>query len=162
VQAYMWLDIAVTRADKDPARFFRASAIDRRDKIAADMTSEQIAEAKHKAVKWLASHPLSDSRGAGDPFAKHVQAIARAERLMTKYRMKIYRPGDPVPRLWHTHDIFAADDAMAKTLAQERYDELAQELAQQQEPKIDDPTLVNYCLYDGERLVCETIPTKRR
>jgi hypothetical protein len=27
VQAYMWLHIAVTRADKDPARFFRASAI---------------------------------------------------------------------------------------------------------------------------------------
>ena len=62
MQAYMWLDIAVTRADEDPARFFRASAIDRRDKIAADMTSEQIAEAKHNAVKWLASHPLSDSR----------------------------------------------------------------------------------------------------
>jgi hypothetical protein len=64
VQAYMWLDIAVTRADKDPARFFRASAIDRREKIAADMTSEQITEAKHKALNWLANHSVLDNAGA--------------------------------------------------------------------------------------------------
>jgi hypothetical protein len=58
VQAYMWLDIAITRADKEPARIFRASAIGRRDKIAGEMTSEQITEAKAKALEWLANYPL--------------------------------------------------------------------------------------------------------
>jgi hypothetical protein len=79
---------------------------------------------------------------------------------MPQYRMKIYRSGVPSPRLWATRDIAAADDAAAKKLARERYDELARELAEQPKPKIDNPTLVNYCLYDGQRLVCETIPRK--
>jgi hypothetical protein len=81
---------------------------------------------------------------------------------MTKYRMRIYAPGDPEPRLWQTHDIFATGDDAAKKLAQERYDELSRELAQQQRPKMYDPTLVNFSLYDGERLVCETVRKDRR
>jgi hypothetical protein len=58
IQAYMWLEIAITRADKEPVRFFRASAIDRRNKIAAAMTSEQITEAKAKVLEWLANTPF--------------------------------------------------------------------------------------------------------
>ena len=76
--------------------------------------------------------------------------------------MRIYAPGDPEPRLWQTHDIFATDDDAAKKLAEERYDELSRELAQQQRPKMDDPTLLNFSLYDGERLVCETVRKDRR
>ena len=30
---------------------------------------------------------------------------------MTKYQMKIYRPGVPAPELWITCNIFAMDDA---------------------------------------------------
>jgi hypothetical protein len=74
--------------------------------------------------------------------------------------MKIYRADDPSPRLWVTKDIFADDDAAAKRLAQKYYDKLARELIEQKEPELDDPTLVNYGLYDGERLVCETIPRR--
>jgi len=74
--------------------------------------------------------------------------------------MKIYRPDDPARRLWVTKDIFADDDAAAKRLAQKYYDKLALELVEQKEPKLDDPALVNYGLYDGERLVCETIPRR--
>jgi hypothetical protein len=81
---------------------------------------------------------------------------------MTKYRMKIYRPCDPAPEPWQTHDIAAADDAAAKKVAQERFSELADELAQQEAPKVDDPTLVSYWLYDGNRLVCEITPKARR
>ena len=76
--------------------------------------------------------------------------------------MRIYAPGNPEPRLWQTHDIFATDDDAAKKLAEERYDELSRELAQQQRPKMDDPTLLNFSLYDGERLVCETVRKDRR
>ncbi len=80
---------------------------------------------------------------------------------MTKYKMKIYRPGVSAPEPWITCDIFARDDNEAKELAQENYDKRAQELAQQNEPRPDDPTLVNFCLYDGGRLVCETTPRMR-
>jgi hypothetical protein len=81
---------------------------------------------------------------------------------MTKYRMRVYAPCDPEARLWQTYDIFATDDDAAKKLAEERYDELSRELAQQQRPPIDDPTLANFSLYDGERLVCETVRKDRR
>jgi hypothetical protein len=74
--------------------------------------------------------------------------------------MKIYRSGYPAPRLWVTKDIFADNDAAAKRLAQKYYEELARELVEQKEPKLDDPSLVNYVLYDGERPVCETIPRR--
>jgi hypothetical protein len=84
------------------------------------------------------------------------------QRDMTRYRMRVYAPCDPEPRLWQTHDIFATDDDAAKKLAQERYDELSRELAQQQRPKMDDPTLVNFSLYDGERLVVETVRKDRQ
>ena len=79
---------------------------------------------------------------------------------MIKYRMMIYRAVTP-PKLWVTCDIFAEDDAAAKKLAQEEYDKRGQELVQQQKPKIDDPTLVNFCLYDGDRLVMETLLATR-
>jgi hypothetical protein len=72
---------------------------------------------------------------------------------MTRYRMRVFKPGHPEPELWQTHDIFAPDDVTAKTLATEQYDQLAAELAQSKA----DHDLVNFCLCDGERLVCETI-----
>jgi len=81
---------------------------------------------------------------------------------MAKYRMKIYCSGNPSPRLWMTKDIFAKNDAGAKEQAQKYYNDLVRELVRQKEPKLDDITLVNYALYDGERLVCETTPRMRR
>ena len=73
---------------------------------------------------------------------------------MTRYRMRVYKPGD---RLWQTHDIFANDDATAKHSAQQKFDELAAELAEQQHPKVDDPTLERFTLYNCDRLVCEIV-----
>ncbi len=70
--------------------------------------------------------------------------------------MRIYKPGD---RLWQTHHIFADDDANAKRLAQQKFDELAAELGGQQHPnKVDHPRLERFGLYDDDRLVCEIIP----
>jgi hypothetical protein len=43
-----------------------------------------------------------------------------------------------------------------------RFDRLSQELAQQKCPKLDDPSLVNFALYDGERLVYETVRKDHR
>jgi len=78
---------------------------------------------------------------------------------MIGYRMRIYKPGD---KLWQTHDIFANDDANAMRLAQQKFDELAAELAGQEHPnKVDDPRLERFGLYDGDRLVCEIIPDIR-
>lgn len=77
---------------------------------------------------------------------------------MIRYKMKIYHAGEYGPKLWITCDIFAEDDATAKKLAQEEYDKRGQELVQQQKPKIDDPNLVNFCLYDGDLLVMESLP----
>jgi hypothetical protein len=46
---------------------------------------------------------------------------------MTKYRMVVLKSG----LLWQSHDIFATDDATAKDLAQQRFDELATALFRQ-------------------------------
>lgn len=73
---------------------------------------------------------------------------------ITKYRMRVYKPGDC---LWQTHDIHADNDATAKCLAQLKFDELAAELANQEHPKIADPTLERFGLYDGDRLVYENV-----
>ena len=44
---------------------------------------------------------------------------------MAKYRMDIFKPGrkpgHPEPLLWRRHDIFASDDAAAKSKAEELY-----------------------------------------
>jgi hypothetical protein len=77
---------------------------------------------------------------------------------MIRYKMKIYRADEYGPKLWNTCDIFAEDDATAKKLVQGEYDKRGQELVQQQKPKIDDPNLVNFSLYDGDRLVMESLP----
>jgi hypothetical protein len=73
--------------------------------------------------------------------------------------MRVYKRGD---RLHHTYDIWADNDTTAKDLAQQKFDELAAELAGQVDPKIDDPTLEGFRLYDGERLICEPISVTRR
>ncbi len=78
---------------------------------------------------------------------------------MTKYRMRVYKPGG---HLWQTHDIFADDDRAAKRLAQQKFDELAAELADQKHPKIDDPRLERFAIYHGDRLVCEIVHRGRR
>ena len=44
VQAYMWWDLAANGGDKD--------AITNRDRIAGEMTPEQIAEAQRLAREW--------------------------------------------------------------------------------------------------------------
>ena len=77
---------------------------------------------------------------------------------MTKYRMKIYRPGEV---LWQTHDVRALDDASAKDKAQKLYADLAAELKGQDDPKIDDPRLERFTLYDGDRVVCEVVSARR-
>ncbi len=77
---------------------------------------------------------------------------------MTKYRMKIYRPGEV---LWQTHDVCAPDDASAKDKAQKLYVDLAAELKGQDNPKIDDPRLERFTLYDGDRFVCEVVFERR-
>jgi hypothetical protein len=46
---------------------------------------------------------------------------------MTKYRMVVLKSG----LLWQSHNIFAADDATAKDLARQRFDELATALFRQ-------------------------------
>lgn len=72
---------------------------------------------------------------------------------MTKYRMRVFCSGSPEPRLWQTHDIFAQDDATAKTEAQQRYDELAAELVRSNA----ELTLIDFSLCgEGGRIVCET------
>ena len=73
---------------------------------------------------------------------------------MTRYRMRVYKPGN---QLWLTHNILAEDDATAKQLAQQEFDKLAAELAGQQCPKVENPTLERFGLYDGNRLVCEVV-----
>jgi hypothetical protein len=73
---------------------------------------------------------------------------------MIEYRMRVYKPGD---QLWQTHPIFADDDATAKQLAHQKFDELIAELAGQKCPKVDDPTLERYGLFDGDRPVCEIV-----
>jgi hypothetical protein len=40
---------------------------------------------------------------------------------MAKYRMDIFKPGHPTPLLWRRRDIYASDDATAKTEAEELY-----------------------------------------
>jgi hypothetical protein len=72
---------------------------------------------------------------------------------MTKYRMVVYKAG----QIWQGHDISASDDATAKALAQQRFDELAAELRGQKNPKIGDPNLARFILYDGVRVVCEVV-----
>ena len=66
---------------------------------------------------------------------------------MTEYRMRVYEVGE---KLWQTQPIYAHDDGEAKARAQERYDELAKELREQNLPKLD-----RFILYDGIRVVCE-------
>jgi hypothetical protein len=73
---------------------------------------------------------------------------------MTRYRMRVYKSGD---QLWQTHDILAEDDATAKHLAQQEFDKLAAELVGQQCPKVEDPSLERFGLYDGDHLVCEVV-----
>jgi len=73
---------------------------------------------------------------------------------MTRYRMRVYKLGD---QLWQTHDILAEDDAAAKHLAQQQFDKLAAESAEQQCPKVENPTLERFGLYDGDHLVCEVV-----
>jgi len=73
---------------------------------------------------------------------------------MNRYGLRVYKSGD---QLWQTHDIFADDDVTAKHLAQQKFDELAAELAAQQHPKVDDPTLERFVLYNCDRLVCKIV-----
>jgi len=70
--------------------------------------------------------------------------------VMNRYGLRVYKSGD---QLWQTHDIFADDDVTAKHLAQQKFDELAAELAAQQHHKVDDPTLERFVLYHCDRLV---------
>jgi hypothetical protein len=72
---------------------------------------------------------------------------------MAKYRMVVIKSG----LLWQSHDIFAPDDATAKDLAQQRFDELAAALLRQRFPRIDNPALERFILYDGVRVVCEVV-----
>ena len=69
---------------------------------------------------------------------------------MTKYRMVVLKSG----LLWQSHDIFATDDATAKDLAQQRFDELATALFRQ---RVANPELERFILYDGIRVVCEVV-----
>ena len=39
----------------------------------------------------------------------------------------------------------------------QKFDELAAELAAQQHPKVDDPTLERFVLYNCDRLVCKIV-----
>jgi hypothetical protein len=71
---------------------------------------------------------------------------------MIRYRMLVYKSGD---LLWQTHDIFAEDEVTAKQLAQRNFRQLVAELVGQKDPEIDDPTLERFCLYNGQRLICE-------
>ena len=77
---------------------------------------------------------------------------------MTEYRMLVVRSG----LLWQSHDISATDDATAKALAQQRFDQLATELRRQRFPGIDDRTLERFILNDGVRVVCEVLAANRR
>ena len=70
---------------------------------------------------------------------------------MTKYRMVVLKSG----LLWQSHDIAAPDDATAKELAQQRFDELATALFRQ---RVANPELERFILYDGARAVCEVVP----
>jgi hypothetical protein len=74
--------------------------------------------------------------------------------VMSRYRLRVYKSSD---QLWQTHDIFAEDDATAKHSAQQKFNELAAELAGQEHPKVDDPTLERFVLYNCDRLVCEIV-----
>jgi hypothetical protein len=68
--------------------------------------------------------------------------------------MRIYKSGD---QLWQTHNILAKDDTTAQHLAQQEFDKLVAQLAEQQCPKIDNPTLERFGLYHDDRLVCEVV-----
>jgi hypothetical protein len=74
---------------------------------------------------------------------------------MTKYRMVVLKSG----LLWQSHDIFATDDATAKDLAQQRFDELATTLFRQ---RVANPELERFIIYDGIRVVCEVVPRGSR
>ena len=74
---------------------------------------------------------------------------------MTKYRMVVLKSG----LLWQSHNIFAADDATAKDLARQRFDELATALFKQ---RAANPELERFILYDGIRVVCEVVPRGSR
>jgi hypothetical protein len=76
---------------------------------------------------------------------------------MTKYRMLVYRAG----QLWQSHDISASDDTAAQGIAQQRFDDVAAELRQQRHPRIVDPALERFILYDGVRVVC-VVPGNKR
>ena len=76
------------------------------------------------------------------------------DEAMTKYRMLIYRPGG---ELFQTCDVFAKDDVSAKESALEKFDELFIDLTSQKHPKLDDPRLEKFRLYDGNRLVYEMV-----
>ena len=79
---------------------------------------------------------------------------------MRKYLMRVYRPGRPEPRLLQTHDIFADNDAAARTLAWRRYDTLMKELARStNENPISTlrALALNFSLSEGDRLVFESV-----
>jgi hypothetical protein len=73
---------------------------------------------------------------------------------MTRYRMRIYKAAND---LWQTHDIFAEDETTAKIVAKQKLKELLGELTEQKVPKIGDPTLERFSLYEGDRLICEMV-----
>jgi uncharacterized protein len=62
VQAYMWFDLAAVRGElaaipNADLSAMRDKAAKERDAVAAQMTPEQIAEAKRLAKAWMQSHP---------------------------------------------------------------------------------------------------------
>ena len=65
--------------------------------------------------------------------------------------MRVFKPGQPDPELWQTHDIHAPDDAAATTAAKALYDQLWLELVRSGARH----GLAHFNLAEGGRLVCK-------
>jgi hypothetical protein len=79
---------------------------------------------------------------------------------MRKYRMRIFRPTRPKPRLLvQKWVILAEDDAAATTLAWQRYDAFRKEMAEAGEYPFGmlRAAALSFSLTDGTRLVCDSL-----
>jgi hypothetical protein len=79
--------------------------------------------------------------------------------IMRKYRMRVFRPNGPKPRLLvQKWVILAEDDAAATTLAWQRYDTFRKETAEADEYPFGmlRAAVLSFSLSDGTRLVCDS------
>jgi hypothetical protein len=111
--------------------------------------SRRVAIGQHTGSAQPAQNPAV-ALTAPIPYA-HREVSGRT--AMTKYRMLVFKSR----LLWRSHDISASDDATAKGLAQQRFDELAAELRGRRYPRINNPAPARFILYDGVRVVCEVV-----